>query len=121
MENEFMKRGYLLPEGCKDLSDVAKLIPKEEPVVRLQPFHKFSMYTWKKFAPPLPVPAITRQVFISPPMTVRKLAVLLEQKPFQIISDLLQLGIWVTTDSVIDFNASSAVAKMHGFEAIKAG
>jgi hypothetical protein len=25
MENEFMKRGYLLPEGCKDLADVLKL------------------------------------------------------------------------------------------------
>ena len=25
MENEFMKRGYLLPDGCKNLADAMKL------------------------------------------------------------------------------------------------
>jgi hypothetical protein len=29
MENEFMKRGYLLPKGCKDLGDV--LMSKAQP------------------------------------------------------------------------------------------
>ncbi len=29
MENEFMKRGYLLPDGCKNLADV--LTPKKQP------------------------------------------------------------------------------------------
>ena len=28
MENEFMKRGYLLPDGCKDLADALKLKQK---------------------------------------------------------------------------------------------
>lgn len=27
MENEFMKRGYLLPDGCKDLIDVLRPAP----------------------------------------------------------------------------------------------
>jgi hypothetical protein len=125
MENEFMKRGYLLPKGCKDLSDVAKLMPKQEPGMVFSPaLKKFVAYKpgadiWTKSAPP-PLPPITRQVFISAPMTVKKLAALLEQKPFQIICDLTQFGIWAEADSVIEFNACSLVARLHGFEAIKA-
>lgn len=30
MERDFMKRGYLLPKGCKDLIDVLKLKPNHE-------------------------------------------------------------------------------------------
>ena len=122
MENEYMKRGYLLPDGCKDLTDVAKL--KQQPVGFLPPWsHKFTSYnpTLKSEKQPAALPPITRQVFISPPMTVKKLAALLEQKPFRIICDLMQLGIWAAADSVIDFKASSLVAKIHGFEAIKTG
>lgn len=117
-----MKRGYLLPEGCKDLTDVAKL--KQQPVAFLPSWsHKFASYnpTLKSQKQPETLPPMTRQVFISPPMTVRKLAALLEQKPFRIICDLMQLGIWATVESVIDFNACSLVARIHGFEAIKAG
>jgi hypothetical protein len=35
MENEFMKRGYLLPEGCKDMVDV--LTPKKQPEPPVNP------------------------------------------------------------------------------------
>jgi hypothetical protein len=125
MENEFMKRGYLLPKGCKNLSDVAKLKPEPDPgVLFSSSLKKLLVYKpvadiWTKSPPPLP--PITRQVFISAPMTVKKLAALLEQKPFQIICDLTQFGIWAEVDSVIEFNACSLVARLHGFEAIKAG
>jgi hypothetical protein len=35
MEHDFMKRGYLLPEGCKDLIDVLKKSkqPPQHPVL----------------------------------------------------------------------------------------
>jgi hypothetical protein len=67
------------------------------------------------------LPPLTKQVFISPPTSVRKLAALLGQKPFQIICDLTQFGIWATVDSLLDFKASSEVARKYGFEALKAG
>src|ERR1051325_499090 len=98
MENEYMKRGYLLPEGCKDLTDVVKAKQKPVPTALFMPSVKSSWVynptdkTWTQLPPPLP--PVTRQVFISPPMTVKKLAALLEQKPFQIISDLTKFGIW---------------------------
>jgi hypothetical protein len=112
MENEFMKRGYLLPDGCKDLTDVAKFKAKQDlPHVALA-------LTWR---PPNPLPAVTRQVFIPPDTTVKKLAALLGQKPFEIIGDLMQLGMFATVDEVLEFTAISAVARLHGFEAIKAG
>jgi len=124
MENEFMKRGYLLPEGCKDLSDVAKLKQKPTPEVRLQEVLQKAALSesatkfWQKYAE---LPPMTKQVFISPPISVRKLAALLDQKPFQIIADFMQLGIWVRIDSLVDFKAVSAVVRKYGFEAIKAG
>jgi hypothetical protein len=124
MENEYMKRGYLLPEGCKDLTDVAKLKQLQPPGVLTPNWpHKFTVHkpTAKAQKPAAALPPMSRQVFISPPMTPMKLAALLEQKPFRIICDLMQLGVWATVYSVIDFKACSLVARMHGFEAIKAG
>ena len=119
-----MKRGYLLPEGCKDLADVAKFQQKQVPEALFYShiLHKAALYnptakSWTVSAPP----PLTRQVYISSPTSVKKLAALLEQKPFRIICDLVQLGIWASVDSLLDFEAISAVARIHGFEAIKAG
>jgi hypothetical protein len=117
MENEFMKRGYLLPEGCKDLSDVANLKVKQDKpslFVALTAMTKMAMQ-------PDPLPPITKQIFISPLTTVKKLANLLELQPIEILSDLRKLGVPAVTESVLDFKAISNVAKMHGFLAIKAG
>ena len=72
---------------------------------------------WKQTSP---LPPISRQVFIPPQTTVRQLAALLGQKPFQIIGDLMQLGIFAKANSLLDFKAISEVARMHGFAAIKA-
>ena len=121
MENEYMKRGYLLPEGCKELSDVAKLKKPVSDVPLPKVLHKF---TWDTAEVPYgkksaTLPPVTRQVFISPPTSVKKLAALLEQKPIQIICDLTQLGVWATIDSLLDFKIISRVARMHGFQAIK--
>jgi len=113
MENEFMKRGYLLPDGCKDLSDVAKLQQK-----RLPDLSVLGLLNPKKFES---APPVTRQVFIPPHTTVKKLALLLDLKPFEIVGDLLTLGIFAMTDYLLDFKTISDVAKMHGYLAIKAG
>lgn len=113
MENEFMKRGYLLPDGCKDLSDVAKLKQR-----RVTDLSVLGLLTPKQFPP---LPPITRQVFIPPQTTVKKLAALLDLKPFEIIGDLMKLGVFAMTDYLLDFKTISDVARMHGFLAIKAG
>jgi hypothetical protein len=113
MENEYMKRGYLLPEGCKDLSDVAKLKQKYVPDLAW-----LALLASQKSSPLTP---IKRQVFISPNTTVKKLATLLGKKPFEIVCDLVQLGTFASVDDVLQFVTISAVARMHGFEAIKAG
>jgi hypothetical protein len=121
MENEYMKRGYLLPEGCKDLSDVAKLKQKHAAELLLQaPPHKGSFYkkTWKSHTA---LPPLMHQVFVSPPTSVRKLADLLGQTPFKIIGDLMQLGVFATIDQIVDFKTVSVIARKYGFEAIKAG
>jgi hypothetical protein len=120
MENEYMKRGYLLPEGCKDLSDVAKLKQMPEGFLSsLTPNWAFYNPTGKFSHQSAPLPPITRQVFISPGTTVKKLAALLEQKPIEIIEDLMKLGVFATVYDVIDFKTISEVARMHGYQAIK--
>lgn len=113
MENEFMKRGFLLPEGCKDLSDVPKPTQKHLPDLRA-----LGLLTFKKLPP---LPPITRQVFIPPKTSIYKLAELLGVKPFEIAADLLKLGVFGMVDNIIDFKTICEVARMHGFLAIKAG
>ena len=121
MENEYMKRGYLLPKGCKDLTDVVKLENNPN-------FHwpslpdKIAFYetamTWKQSAP---LPPLTRQIFVSPHTTVKELAALLEQKPFKIICDLVELGTLASVDDALDFKMVFVIARKYGFTAIKAG
>lgn len=140
MENEYMKRGYLLPPGCKDLADVLKHKQNPVPGVILQSLPQISEKHWTVYNPvtkklgttydptlkfwksPVPLPPIKGQVFIPPHTTVKELAALLGQKTFQIIGDLMQLelGMFATPDFLLDFKTISKVARMYGFMAIKA-
>jgi len=129
MENEYMKRGYLLPPGCKDLADVLKhkqkplpgavlhSLPQMPKVHWMAAIYNPALKTWKQ-SPSLPT--IKGQIFIQPHTTVKQLAALLGQKPFQIIGDLMQLGTFATPDFLLDFKTISRVARMYGFTAIKA-
>ena len=114
MENEFMKRGYLLPDGCKDLSDAAALKLKHGKLSRLLAMTTMAM-------PQGPLPPVTKQVFIQPQTTVKKLAALLELRPIEVVGDLMKLGVFAMVDQRLDFKTISDVAKMHGFLAIDAG
>jgi hypothetical protein len=107
MENEFMKRGYLLPKGCKDLSDVLK--SKVEP----------GAYTPKRLAP-APLPPITGVMSVPSCMTVRELAETLSQKPYQIIADLMEIGVFVQVSQKIEFDVISRVVRKYGYLAKKA-
>ena len=72
--------------------------------------------TWKQL---LPTPPVKGQIVISSKTTVKKLAALLELKPFEIIGDLMKLGMFATVDFLLDFKTISAIAKLHGFTAIR--
>ncbi len=107
MENEYMKRGYLLPEGCKDLIDVSKSKAQHKPMPT-------------KPSPPTPLPPITGEMIVSAQMTVSELATARTQKPFKIIADLMELGIFVTVKHQLDFNTITRVVRKYGFTAKKA-
>src|SRR5262245_7048342 len=102
MENEYMKRGFLLPEGCKNLADAPKY----------------------KVKPSLPtsgvLPPIVGELIVPPQMTVRELATVLAEKPFRIIADLMSLGIFANVNQQIDFDLISGVMRKYGFIAKRA-
>jgi translation initiation factor IF-2 len=52
--------------------------------------------------------------------TVSQLAALLGKKPFQIIADLMEIGVFASANQSLDFEAISKVARQYGFIAKKA-
>ncbi len=91
MSFENFERGYLLPNGCKDLIDAIKLQEKQQP------------------------PAIKGDLLVSEHSTPRELADLLGQKPFKIIADALDLGIFATVNQSLGFEAISQIARKYGY------
>ena len=109
-----MKRGYLLPEGCKDLMDVLKLRQHEtnySPLKRPLPLPS---------APPS-LPPIFGELVVPEKITVADLAGLLGQKPFVIITDLMRLGFFANVGQTLGFRIASSVARNYGFIAKRAG
>src|SRR5579872_2132356 len=126
MEHEYMKRGYLLPPGCKDLLDAIKHKQTPVPEMSLDTLPLISKKHWVVYNPVsktwkqlLPTPPVKGQIVISSKTTVKKLAALLDLKPFEIIGDLMKLGMFATADFLLDFKTISAIAKLHGFTAIR--
>lgn len=99
-----MKRGYLLPEGCKDLIDAMKLKARPEPS------------TPGPLAP-APLPPVTGEMTVPASMTARELAKALARKPFQIIADLMELGVFAAVDQQLDSDTISRVIRKYGFKA----
>jgi Translation initiation factor IF-2, N-terminal region len=104
MENEYMKRGYLLPEGCKDLIDVLKAKgPESLPQTTATPW-----------------PQSAGEVKVVAKMTVGELAAALAQKPVQILRDLMELDVFASPKSQIDFETIGKVVRKYGFTAMRA-
>ena len=126
MDYDFMKRGYLLPKGCKDLIDAmrlkASLLPQggEHPlnISKLKP-QVFDFKLKHNPQTPVPLPPVTAQLVIPDQTTVSQLAALLGQKPFNIVADVMQLGVFAFVDQVLDFETISNVARKYGYLAIK--
>ena len=118
-----MQRGYLLPEGCKDLIDVLPLKRPSPPgdwkgfiaVSKLKP------QVWKLkpkqhwIGAAAPLPAIVGELVVPDRSSVAQLATLLGQKPFLIIGDLLELGVFAGLHQPLDFDIISRVARKYGF------
>ena len=78
--------------------------------------------------PPPPPPKLTardllepgepnRRVFVDDHISVKKLAGLLGVKPFKLVAEMLELGIFKHADELIDFSTAAAIAAKHGFVA----
>ena len=123
-----MKRGYLLPEGCKDLIDVLNLPPLSVDrdagkylidVSKLKP--EVFKFTPKK--PPSHFPAqppILTEILIPEGISVAQVTALLGQKLFRIIADLMELGVFATANQSVSFEILCKVARKYGFIAKKA-
>jgi hypothetical protein len=66
------------------------------------------------------LPPITGEIVIRSETSVAKLAALLALKPFQVVADVLELGIFVSAEDSLGFEIISKVARKHGFFAIRA-
>ena len=104
MDYDYSKRGYLLPPGCKDLADLLK--PKV--AVSLKPKATTSSAS-EITAPPA-------DQLIEGQISVRDLAAVLELKPFQVIADLMGLGVFATVNQEISRDLATQVARKHGYD-----
>ncbi len=128
MEHDFMDRGFLLPPGCKDIIDALKLKARLLPegakhlveVSKLKPQITFKFKPKKmQAAIPAPLPPLMGELVIPDQTTVTQLAELLGQKPFQILADLMELGVFAAVNHVLEFKVVSDVARKYGYLAIK--
>ena len=66
-------------------------------------------------APKFAVPETGEVIIIKPPIAVRELAVQLKQKPFKIIADLMELGVFANVNQAIDEKIAQQVCAKYGF------
>jgi len=106
MENEFMQRGYLLPKGCKNLSDAWK---KSFPSAMSPQVHVSR-----------PLPLIIGEKSVPSQMSVAELAEKVRQKPYRIVADLMEMGVFAMVSQKVGFEVISAVLRKYGYMAKKA-
>ncbi len=104
MSSDYSKRDYLLPKGCKDLIDV----------INLQKSEKLA-FPWQAGQSSNQLPLITGEILVSEGTPVGEFAVLLGQKPFTIIADLMHLGIFATVTQLVDFEVMRKIARKYGY------
>ena len=107
MDYDYEKRGYLLPEGCKDLIDVLKPKAQLASTPRLGPSGPLSTI----------VEETKGELTVAERMTVRELAALLRKKPFQIVADLLELRVVANVDQPVSFELIARVLRKYGYAA----
>ena len=106
-------RFLLLPEGCKDLIDALRLHQQEGEAPALAYPHVLSSAA----NPPQELPS---SVTLPDPISIRDLAAILHLEPFKIVHSLIQVKIFASPDTEIDFTIASAICSHYGVAAIKA-
>lgn len=104
MKFENFERGYLLPNGCKDLKDAINLQSKPQETIFLKPVS----------APLNQAPGMKGDLLVSEHATVAHLAALLGQKPFKIFADAMQLGIFATVNQSLGFDVIAKIVRKYG-------
>ena len=66
-------------------------------------------------APRFVAPETGEVIIIKPPIVVRELAVQLKQKPFKIIADLMELGVFANVNQAIDEKIAQQLCAKYGF------
>ncbi len=99
MDNDYQKRGYLLPEGCKDLIDALKLAGTSASAASL---------------------ASSGELVVAGPMSIQELATVLKKRPFEIIADLMGFGVFVTVNQRVAFDSIARLLRKYGWSARKA-
>jgi hypothetical protein len=107
MDQDYNNRGYLLPEGCKDLIDILKPKSRSDQVLcpALCPVVSVTL------------PPDAGELVIPERMTVRALANLLNRKPSEIVADLIELKVMASLDQMVSFGVVSQVLLKYGFKA----
>src|SRR5579862_2497872 len=66
-------------------------------------------------SPKFVAPETGEVIVIKPPIVVRELAVQLKQKPFKIIADLMELGVFANVNQAIDEKIAQQLCAKYGF------
>ena len=136
MYYDYNKRSYLLPPGCKDLIDLLRLEEQKKsfqlPMLPgLQGGETFLAGTEEIFGPwklkkkksnhpqADPLSVSIREVEIPNEILVVELAKIAGQKPFKIIADLMEIGVFANLKQQVGFEAASRVLKKYGIIAKK--
>jgi hypothetical protein len=106
---DYSKRDYLLPPGCKDLIDVLNL--KDSRTEKPLPWYEES---------PEPSPQ-GPMVELPASMLVKDLAQRLQMKPFKIIANLMEIGVFANVNQSLDFDTAARLLARYGFTAKRAG
>ncbi len=67
-------------------------------------------------APKFALPADAQVISIKPPIVVRELAEQLKQKPFKIIADLMETGVFASVNQAIDEPIAQKICAKYGFK-----
>jgi translation initiation factor IF-2 len=66
-------------------------------------------------APKIALPADAKVISIKPPIVVRELAEQLKQKPFKIIADLMEVGVFANVNQAIDETIAQRICAKYGY------
>jgi len=109
--------------GFIDLGDYTRRTPRREREKREdrrktkdKPADKRTDKQAKPTKPKYTAPANAKVITLKPPIVVRELAEAIGRKPFQLIADLMELGVFANVNQAIDEDIARQLAAKHGFK-----